>query len=236
MFDMEYIKDIFKQNYIAIFAILFGIMSLVLSAVYVHYNLANVETGSNLCEDNKSTDEIPNADEIVQKIKVDVKGAVKKPGVYELGKDANIQDAILMAGGMTSKGSTSNINLSKRLSDEMVIYVFTKDELKKKEAANEVVCEIPKCECETFEVVECPNVNGNDENKGNSSSSDSKKVSINKGTIDELMTLDGVGESKAQAIIEYREKNGSFLKLEDLMNVSGIGEKAFEKIKDKIVL
>ncbi len=231
MFDMECIKDIVKRNFIAIIAILFGIVSIVLSGVYVYYNKCDevIDKEASCKDDNKSQQVVE--DEVGKKIKVDVKGAVKKTGVYELEAGSNIQDAIKLAGGVTSKGSTKNINLSKKLTDEMVIYVFTKDELSKKEATNEVVCEVPKCECETVEVVECPDVNGNDGN-----TKPKEKVSLNKGTLEELMTLEGIGESKAVAIIDYREKNGPFLKLEDLMNVSGIGDKAFEKIKDNITL
>ena len=228
---MECIKDIVKRNFIAIIAILFGIVSIVLSGVYVYYNKCDevIDKEASCKDDNKSQQVVE--DEVGKKIKVDVKGAVKKTGVYELEAGSNIQDAIKLAGGVTSKGSTKNINLSKKLTDEMVIYVFTKDELSKKEATNEVVCEVPKCECETVEVVECPDVNGNDGN-----TKPKEKVSLNKGTLEELMTLEGIGESKAVAIIDYREKNGPFLKLEDLMNVSGIGDKAFEKIKDNITL
>lgn len=231
MFDLEYLKDIVKRNFIAIIAILFGIGSIVLSGIYVYFNKCEeILDKDTICKDTSGNEQEPMTDTEAF-VKVDVKGAVKKSGVYELKVGSNIQDALALAGGITSKGSTKNINLSKKLTDEMVIYVFTKDELNKKETTNEVVCEIPKCECETVEVVECPPVNGNDEN-----SSKTDKVSINKGNLEELVTLDGIGESKAAAIIDYREKNGPFLKLEDLMNVSGIGEKAFENIKDKITL
>ncbi len=234
MFDVECVKDIVKRNFIAIIAILFGACSIVLSGAYVYLNQCDdcnaVET---LCKYEDEVDSEP-SDDAQEVVKVDIKGAVKKTGVYELKAGSNIQDALALAGGITTKGSTKNINLSKKLTDEMVIYVFTKDELKKKESTNEVVCEIPKCECETVEVVQCPDINGNNGNSG--STSTEKKVSINKATAEELSLLDGIGESKARAIIEYREKNGPFLKLEDLMNVSGIGEKSFEALKEKITL
>ena len=132
----------------------------------------------------------------------------------------------------------STFNLSKKINDEMVVYVFTKDELKKKEMANEVVCEVPKCECETVTITECPSVNGNDQNKNDDAQkpSSDKKVSLNKATLEELLTLDGIGESKAKAIIEYRESNGPFDKVEDIQKVSGIGEALYEKIKNQLTL
>ncbi len=241
--ELEFMKDLIKKNLVAIIAILIACLSIVGSIIYVKNN-------TKLCEECKCDEKIVEAKETTSidnsKIKVDVKGSVKKPGVYELEKDSNIQDAINASGGITASGSTKNINLAKKLSDQMVIYVFSKTELKKREQANEVVCEIPKCECETVEVVECPSINQpatespkDDKDKEEDTNQDAShkgKISINNGSLEDLMSLDGIGESKAQAIIEYRTQNGPFSKLEDLMNVSGIGEKAFEKIKDNITL
>lgn len=235
---MDYFEDIWelvKNNKIAIVSVLIGIASVVGSIYYVNVSLDDCSE----CEVCVSyEDEIP---EVVAEepntLKVDVKGAVKKPGVYELESGSNIQDAIKIAGGVTSKGSTTNINLSKKLSDEMVVYVFTKDELNKKAVANEVVCEIPKCECETVTVTECPKVNEND---GSTSKDDvvnkDTKVSINKATLEEFLTLDGIGESKAKTIIEYRESHGPFEAIEDIQKVSGIGSALYEKIKDRLTL
>lgn len=241
MIEFEYIRDVVVKNKIAIISILFGIASLVGSGVYIYFNSQSgkgekVEVSEKIAANEKVVES-----NLTTNIKVDVKGAVKKTGVYELSEGSTILDALTSAGGVTSKGSTANINLSKKLTDEMVIYVFTKDELKKKESTNELVCEIPKCECETVTITECPSeLNGN-KSDNNSINTDkttisSQKVSLNSGTLQDFTTLDGVGESKAQAIIDYREKNGPFKQIEDIMNVSGIGEKAFEKIKDKLTL
>lgn len=243
MIEFEYVKDIISKNKFAIIAFLLGVISIVGSVVYVFNNKpSDVSLESkNIQETMSEKPEVK--EEASERVKVDVKGSVKKAGVYELEKGSTVIDAINAAGGVTSKGSTRNINLSKRLVDEMVIYVFSKEELKKKESTNEVVCEIPKCECETVTINECPEVNSNnisnndtknEENDKNDNTS--KKVSLNSGTKEDFMTLDGVGEAKAIAIIEYRNQNGPFQKIEDIMNVSGIGEKAFEKIKDKLTL
>lgn len=249
MIEFEYVKDIMIKNKFAIIAFLFALVSIVGSGIYIYQNNKNKTLSSET--ENIEVKATPQKEETkteISSIKVDIKGAVKKQGVYELKLGSTVMDAITSAGGLTSKASTKNINLSRKLSDEMVIYVFTKDELKKRETSNEVVCEIPKCECETIEITECPSVNTNNNSSSSSSSNTNKtdkvedntlsknKVSLNKGTIAELTTLDGIGEAKALAIIEYREKNGPFKNLEDIMNVSGIGEKAYEKIKDKIEL
>ncbi|MDO4376322.1 MAG: ComEA family DNA-binding protein [bacterium] len=159
-----------------------------------------------------------------EKIFVDVKGAVKKPGVYEMSSSDRVVDAIKMAGGLKSNASTNNINLSKTVSNEMVIYVFTKSEITTKVASS-----VP-CECETITVNNCVN-NGED-----ADNSTSDKVNVNKASKEELMKLNGLGESKAEAIITYRNNNGVFKTIEDIKNVSGIGDALFDKIKDFITV
>lgn len=159
-----------------------------------------------------------------EKIFVDVKGAVKKPGVYEMISSDRVVDAIKMAGGLKSNASTNNINLSKMVSNEMVIYVFTKSEITTKVASS-----VP-CECETITVNNCVD---NGEGTGTNTSD---KVNINKASKEELMKLNGLGESKAEAIITYRNNNGMFKTIEDIKNVSGIGDALFDKIKDFITV
>lgn len=233
---MDFLEDflsIVKRNIVTIGAIALAIVSLVGSVVYVQLNKQE-DDDEEVCV--SYLDEKPNEEKIEsENVKVDVKGAVKKPGVYELAKGMTIMDALTSAGGVTTKGTTTNVNLSKKLTDEMVVYIFTKDELKKKELANEVVCEIPKCECETIVVNECPTVNGNG-NQDDKKPSENKKVSINNATLEEFLNLDGIGESKAKTIIEYREKNGPFASVEDIKKVSGIGDAVYEKIKDNLTL
>ncbi len=240
MFDFEYIKDIVKKNISSIIGTLFGIACLIISISIVLYDKSKLKTfDSSECPVCVNEDSEEPVEPTVNKIKVDVKGAVKKAGVYELDNESTIDDAIKIAGGVTSKATTANINLAKKLTDQMVIYVFTKQELQEKKSANEVVCEIPKCECETVTIEECPKVNTNVNINDNTNKSDNTTddlISINTGSIEELTKLEGIGESKAQAIIDYRTNNGPFKTLEELMNVSGIGEKAFEKIKNNIKL
>lgn len=239
MFDFEYIKDILKKNILSITSIIFGVIGISVGAgTLYYYNFVKI------CEEPKKLEtpieqniSVQNQSEEVVYLTVDIKGAVKKTGVYKLPKGSNIQDAINMAGGITSKASTNNINLAKKIQDEMVIYIFTKDEIKKKETVNEVACETPKCECETIIVNECPTVDKTlTDNSNNQTTDKQEKVSINNASLEQLMTLDGIGESKAKAIIEYREMNGPFKTIEDIKNVSGIGESAFEKIKDNIAV
>ncbi|HHW68755.1 MAG TPA: hypothetical protein GX747_00235 [Tenericutes bacterium] len=152
--------------------------------------------------------------EIVNEIKkVDIKGQIIFPGVYTFDDGDRIIDVVEKAGGFTEEANTTLINLSKKLTDEMMIYIKSKDEVN--------MC---KLEEELFE----HNYNKDDDNN-------SKLISINYATKEELMILPGIGESKAIAIIDYREKN-KFQSITDIINVKGIGENLFEKIKEYITV
>ena len=138
---------------------------------------------------------------------VDIKGAVKNPGVYQMKVGDRVKDALDAAGGLTDEADSQKVNLAKRLEDQMVIVV-------------------PKVGEEAEEIP-----------AGATSKEEAKegKVNINTATVEELKTLKGVGEKKAEAIIEYRKKNGSFQTKEDLMKVRGIGKKLFDSFQERIV-
>ncbi|MBQ7136855.1 MAG: helix-hairpin-helix domain-containing protein [Bacilli bacterium] len=163
----------------------------------------------------------------------DIKGSVNKPGVYSLEKGSRVIDAIKIAGGLKENADTSVNNLSKYITDEMVIVIYNSDEVFR---FNEIK------EQEEIENNECKNYNEVVENESCIEKSDiiasevDTKISINTASLELLMTLPGIGESKAKSIIEYREEKGIFKSIEDIMNVSGIGESVFEKIKNYITV
>lgn len=165
------------------------------------------------------------------KLYFDIKGSVKKPGVYEFTKGDKIIDAINKAGGLTKNATTNNLNLSKKLTNEMVIYVFSKNELTTTKAY-EQISNASKCKCETIEINNCVDKNTTNESTNNETS----KININTDNKERLMTISGIGSSKADAIIEYRTKNGNFKTTEDIMNVSGISKTIYDKIKDIITV
>lgn len=138
---------------------------------------------------------------------VHVCGAVKSPGVYELMPDSRLYEAIQMAGGLTGDAAGEALNQAERIEDGSRIYVPTKDE-----AGNGIT--------------ESGDVAGN--------AADDGKVNINTAAKEQLMTLTGIGEAKAASIIRYREEHGGFQKIEDLMEVEGIKEGVFQKVKDQI--
>ena len=189
-------------------------------------------------------------------IKVDIKGYVEKEGVYELSNDSRVLDAINKAGGLKKGANTDYINLSKKIVDEMIIIIYSDDEINKfKKEDKQIIYIEYKCDCPDNINDSCitkedvVNTNGVEEEKkeevkeetkdsqdNNSKEEDKTLVSINTATKDELMTLPGIGESKADNIIKYREEHGKFEHLEDIKKVSGIGDSAYSKIKDLIKL
>ncbi|MFC6346744.1 helix-hairpin-helix domain-containing protein [Vagococcus carniphilus] len=149
------------------------------------------------------------------KMYVDIKGAVRMPGMYEVSSDMRVLNVIDMAGGLKEKADDKQINFSQKLEDQMIIYIPLEGE------------EIPEA---------INNQNTSKESLGGKGSEEAGKVNLNQAEKDELMTLNGVGEKKAEKIIEYREENGSFKSIDDLKNVNGIGEKTFESLKESITI
>lgn len=182
--------------------------------------------------------------EEIVKVHVDIKGAIKNPGVYELDSTKKIIDVVNLAGGLLDKADTSLVNLAKKVTDEMVVIIYTKEEIKDAKAKGELSLKVnDSCVCPTISNDACLNNNGSSEKSKSSSNSKSttttksdEKININTATLEELQTLSGVGEGKAKAIISYREENGNFSSIEDILNVSGIGESIYEKIKNNITV
>lgn len=169
---------------------------------------------------------------------VNIKGAVVNPGVYSFTNGERVIDAIEKSGGLLENADTSVINLSKNLFDEMVIVIYTYDEVQAMKGQNILIQYVEReCNCPKLENDAC--LNDNDKSSGDSignQNSNQTKISINIASIDELQTLSGIGASKAKAIVDYRNTNGPFSRIEDVMNVSGIGEAVFAKIKDYITI
>lgn len=176
---------------------------------------------------------------ITKTVFVDVKGAVNAPGVYELEDGKRIIDAINLAGGLSENSNTININLSKKLTDEMYIIVYTKNEIlnyKKNNTNNEFSCASNECVCPDTNNSACIKQTSKSSTNNLDVKNTDSKVSINNASKEELMNLSGIGEAKANAIISYRQENGGFKSVDDIKNVSGIGDAVYEKIKNNITL
>ena len=175
--------------------------------------------------------------EILEEIKVDIKGLVEKPGVYQMDSNSRVIDVINKAGGLKENSNTEYINLSKKLKDEMIIIIYSNDEVEKfKQEDKEIIYIEYECICPDNINDSCINESDTVNTNGISTSEEDELISINSDDIDELTKLDGIGESKAKKIIEYRKEFGDFKTLEDIMNVPGIGDSAYSKIKDYIKL
>ena len=171
--------------------------------------------------------------EEIKYIKVDIKGAVLNPNVYEIKEDSRINDLIVLAGGLKKDADVSILNLSKKLEDEMSIRIYTKKEIEYyKDLAKqkpiiievEIIKEIEK---------ECVTIDENNNNCNEEIAEVDVLININTATKEELMTLPGIGETKANDIINYRV-NTLFETIEDLKKVSGIGPSTFENLKHLI--
>ena len=161
---------------------------------------------------------------------VDIKGQVINPGIYELSSSSRIIDVITKAGGLTEIADTSVINLSKKIEDEMVIIIYSEYEVTNWIETKEQEKYLQeKCRQEEEGKIE------NDACITEDATIESTTININTATKEELMTLTGIGEAKADAIISYREQT-AFTKIEDLKNVSGIGDSIYNEIKDRITV
>lgn len=141
-------------------------------------------------------------------------GEVINPGVYELSGDSRIYEAVDAAGGFTENAARESVNLASKVSDGMQITIYNKEEAASLPAGSGSAVG----------------------NTGQGGTSGSGLVNLNTATKEELMTLKGIGEAKAEDIIRYREKSGGFKKIEDIMKISGIKEAGFQKIKDNITV
>ena len=231
-----------KRKYIRVVAITLFVMLLVLIVVR-KMHLESVNVKNNDFEDNEIFDLIKNDDSNnkdmvvlnddknnldndfkngnsneIDRIIIDIKGEVVYPGVYEIDNNTRIIDAINMAGGLTLDADTSGINLSSKIRDEDVIIIYSNNK-----------------DSEYYKDKKIDNKNDNIsvEDGGNNKNNDKDEIvliDINTATSEELCSLPGIGEVKAKKIIEYRKKS-RFNTIEDIMNVSSIGEKLFESIK-----
>ncbi|ERI07961.1 comEA protein [Aneurinibacillus aneurinilyticus ATCC 12856] len=156
-------------------------------------------------EAERKTDNAPSAGSI--SIVVDVKGAVVKPGVYALPRDARVYQAIGMAGGLLPEADAKQVNGAQLLQDGTMLYVPLKGEASAPTTAGSMM---------------------------NAPAAEEGKINLNTATSEQLQTIPGIGPGKADAILQYREEHGPFKTVDELTGVSGIGAKTVEKMKSKL--
>ena len=168
-------------------------------------------SSSSITEKSKQRSESDQGDKNEGMVTVDVKGAVKKPGVYQLKSSSRVHDALLKAGGMTDEADLKSINQAQKLVDEAVVYVAKVGE----------------------NVVD---VTTNTSASTATSQAKAGLVNLNTATEADFQTISGIGQKRAQDIIAYREANGKFKSVDDLKNVTGIGAKTLEKLKEYVTV
>lgn len=202
-----------KKDYKTIGTITIGII-IFLFFIISYFSGGSSELNKNnnesiFVEENESMEVITKKEEKESvKIVVDIKGEIKNPDIYWLEEGCIIEDLINVAGGITEEGDLSKINRAQKLNDHEVVIIPNIND-KESEIENIISSSI-----------------NNNENK----------ININTASINELDTLSGIGPSKAEAIIKYREENGTFKSIEEIKNVTGIGEALFEKFKENITI
>lgn len=186
------------------------IIAIVLSIVVYNFFIKKEENIEEIgMSENIFTNEEKIQEENIEKVKVYIIGEVNRPGVVELEFGARIEDAIILAGGTTNKSDLSKVNLAYILEDGQKIIIPSIDDKSEEDIGNVI-------------------------GEGVLNEDKNEKININKADINELCKLSGVGEALAQKIINYRNENGKFKNIEDLKNVSGIGDKKYDSLKDYI--
>lgn len=163
-------------------------------------------------EETDETKEDSNQTQANETIKVHIAGEINKEGVYEVNNGDRLDDLVKRAGGLTKDANSKKINLAMKLEDQMKIYIPSIYDFEDE----------PSTTNENLLILDNP-------------STEIEKININKASKEELMTLPNIGEKRAEAIIEYRE-NSPFKKIEDIKNVTGIGEKFYQSLKDLITV
>ena len=144
----------------------------------------------------------------------DIKGSVKEPGIYSFSSEERVYDVLKRAGGLLEEADSDRINFSAKIEDQQVLYIPAVGE----------------------EPPEHLNQSASPEGKQSTADTEPSKININTASPSELQQIPGIGSVKAQEIIRFREENGSFQKVEDLQEISGIGEKTVEKLKNFVTI
>lgn len=212
--------------------IILGILIAIVAGFVCYYVYAKDEDSNTVnLENNLETQEEVTEQEKEEysddRILVHISGAVNKEGIVELKVGSRIADVIDKAGGMKEEADIEDINLAYPLEDGMKIRIPTKQEKDNKSQ------EMQEEKTENY-VTTSSGVSNSEKSEGKSKNTQKEKVNINTATQTQLETLPGIGPSTAMKIISYRKEKGKFIKIEDIKEVSGIGESKYNKIKDLI--
>ncbi|WP_054645505.1 ComEA family DNA-binding protein [Secundilactobacillus oryzae] len=232
---MDRLKELYQEYRIQILLGLVAVMAVVLIGVGMmlmgHHEAPSDAQPTSLSTSSSQTTEVSGtttassnhfrqsgSTDDHKQIMVDVKGAVKNPGVFQVTATMRVKDVVDLAGGFNSSADQKHINLAQTLSDQQVIYVPVKGEVKGNPGS-----------------LSGTPVTSSSPTGDESASSESSQINLNDADATQLQQISGIGEKKAQQIIQYRDEHGPFKSVQDLKNISGFGDKTVEK-KLRIVL
>lgn len=204
------------------------------AAVKVEKNNSNI-LSMNVQKDKVTSEKAESKKEVQEFIYVDIKGEVKNPNVYKMKVGSRVNDLINEAGGLTKNANTRFISLSKILGDEDTVVIYSNKEINDAKRDNKLEVTAP-CVCEEVKNDACYNDNTTTTTKRATTKNTSKIININIASVSELTNLSGIGEVKAKSIVNYRNKNGKFKTINDILKVDGISETLFSKIKNNITV
>lgn len=220
--------------------IIIGIVIVIVAivAIYYSYKQENIflEETENLEIENQAKEGAEESEETTEKEKiiVHISGAVQNEGIVELESGSRVADAIEKAGGLKENAYMDEINLAYQLEDGEKIHIPTIEEQKEKEnQESKVENESATGSDGTISRSSNSSINNGSQNE---KTSNQTKININTATEQELDTLPGIGPSTATKILDYRKEKGKFKTIEEIKEVSGIGENKYEKIKDRITV
>lgn len=240
----ENIISYVKENKFKILIPLILLLISIFEFVYFYRNIAaarNEKSKSNILSMNiqnekESEEKVESKEEIQEFIYVDIKGEVKNPKVYKMKVGSRVNDLINEAGGLTKNANTRFISLSKKLEDEDTIVIYSNKEINDAKRDNKLEVTAP-CVCEEVKNDACYNDKTTTTTKKTTTTKNTSKIiNINTASVSELTNLSGIGEVKAKSIVNYRNKNGKFKTIKDILKVDGISETLFSKIKNNITV
>ena len=237
---MDRIRELWEENRSRIIVILGGIL-LVLGGIF-WYGLqqvslknqsslklaqasSNQQTSSVQTKNKLSTNSSPS-----KILYVDIKGAVKNPGVYPVSGQQRVNDIVKAAGGLLEQADQNQVNLSLKLQDQQIIYIPFKGESAAKKLPT-TVDQSPATTSTSTAITAA-----SQDQTAAVSSQTASKINLNRATKEQLMQINGIGEKKADLIISYRQEHGQFKQMEELKDISGIGDKTYEVLKEDLTL
>jgi competence protein ComEA len=234
---MNWIRELWEENGRRIIIALVGILLILVGIFWYGFEQLQLKSENNLKLTQTSSSRRASSLQTKKKLSassstdktlyVDIKGAVKNPGVYPANNQQRVNDIVMAAGGLLKQADQNQVNLSLKLQDQQIIYVPFKGE----SATEKLPTTVDQSPTTTSTSVATTS-----QDQTAASSQTTSKINLNSVTKEQLMQINGIGEKKADLIISYRQEHGQFKQMEELKDISGIGDKTYEVLKESLTL